>query len=724
VEGDPGKGPEDHRAIRACLRGRAYRELLNSPDRLAYPMKRIGPRGSGKFQPISWDRAWDEIAQALKDTLEGYGNQAVYRMYGSGAESSVMERRGSFPRLMNLLGGFLEGYNSYSSAQVGAAGPFLYGRNASNTITDIANTRLLLMFGDNTLETKAGGGGASFDLFMALKKSQARVISVDPRLSDTAALLAHRWIPIRPGTDGALAMAMNYVLVKEDLIDKSFLASHVLGFDDPFLPSSGRFKDYILGNSGDRTPKTPYWAQEITGCPAEDITELARELGKAKPAFVTQGLGPQRQAFGEATSLAIMSLAVLSGNVGLSGGNTGLMAGSWGLPFPGFPEGLNGLRERIPVFAWARAVKDVLTWKDDGLQGGQRLAQGIKFIWNAASDIPQNQHADLNGASRILSDRSLCPTVVTVDVRLTPTAMMSDYVLPAVLPPENQDIYNQGWGMARGFFLVTKKALPAPGEALPQYDIVAGLSERFGLRERFTMGLSQTGWVENIYRASRLVAEELPESMEEAIEHGPYSWHPKAPIVAFRAFREDPARFPLETPSGKIELYSDRLAKISQAFSLPEGEGIGPIPEYRESWEGPKAPLAKKYPLQLIGHHYKGRVHSSFAGLPSLERLAPQTLWINPLDAEARGLSHGDAARIWNDRGATLARVKVTSRIMPGVVSLPQGAWYRPRPDGTDEGGSVNVLTRDHPSPLAKGNPQHTNLVEVKPEGRGLGLEA
>jgi anaerobic dimethyl sulfoxide reductase subunit A len=123
--------------------------------------------------------------------------------------------------------------------------------------------------------------------------------------------------------------------------------------------------------------------------------------------------------------------------------------------------------------------------------------------------------------------------------------------------------------------------------------------------------------------------------------------------------------------------------------------------------------LREKYPLQLIGHHYKQRTHSTYGNVDWLKRVAPQELWINPADAEARGIKHADMVKVYNDRGTVLIPAKVTTRIMPGVLSLPQGAWFAPDKDGVDHGGCVNVLTSLRPSPLAKGNPQHTNLVQV-----------
>jgi anaerobic selenocysteine-containing dehydrogenase len=407
-----------------------------------------------------------------------------------------------------------------------------------------------------------------------------------------------------------------------------------------------------------------------------------------------------------------MSLAVLTGNVGLSGGNTGDVFGAWGPKWPRFPDGTNPVKQVMPSFSWARAIKDgqSMTNISDGIRGGDSLTSSIKFLWNCSSNITMNQHSDLVGTRKILQDPQLCHTIVTVDTRLTPSAKISDIVLPSNLAPEQDEIFVQGWGMAKGLFLVTKAALKAPGEAMSQYEIVSLLAERLGLKQEFTLSRSHWDWIYNLYHSSRALAPELPEDIESAIAHGPYIFPAPSQLIAFEDFRRDPQAFALSTPTGKIELHSERLAQIGSQWKLPDSEFITPVPQYNPHWEGP---TSAGYPLQLIGHHYKGRVHSSFANLKSLSLVAPQRLWINPYDADMRGLEHGDLAKIFNNRGQTLARVKITNRIMPGVVSLPQGAWFDPDSENIDHGGCINTLTRDWPSPLAKGNPQHTNRVDV-----------
>jgi anaerobic selenocysteine-containing dehydrogenase len=282
-----------------------------------------------------------------------------------------------------------------------------------------------------------------------------------------------------------------------------------------------------------------------------------------------------------------------------------------------------------------------------------------------------------------------------------------------VYPAEEDEIFRQGYAMTLGSLLVAPRAVEPPGEAKTQYEICSGLAERLGIGDQYTEGRTQKAWMEYLYHESRKLKPELPEDIDEAISHGIYKWYATSPLVALKAFRNNPRENPLSTPSGKIELFSRRLLDMGQSWELPDGDAITALPQYAHSWEGVHDPLRAQFPLQLIGHHFKGRVHSSFAGLAWLQKVAPQSLWINQLDAAKRGIRHGDMVKVFNGRGLTYVPAKVTLRIMPGVVSLPEGAWHKTNAEGEDIGGCVNVLTKDHSSPLAKGNPQHTNLVQV-----------
>ena len=719
--------------IRACLRGRGLRRWVYSKDRLLHPLKRVGRRGEGRFERISWDQALDIVAAELHRVLERFGNEAVFRMYGTGNLGGVVSSRDQIDRLMNMLGGRLDLHNSYSTAQIEHAMQYTYGeKETGNHISDLANSKLAVFFGNNPAETRMSGGGTVRDLILARQKSGVRLIVIDPRHTDTAAGLADEWIPIRPGTDAALVNGLAYVLITEELVDHAFLNSHTLGYDKNTMPegvlSSNSYKDYILGRGPDRFPKTPGWSAAITGIPAEHITRLAREIGTTKPVYIAQGWGPQRHAGGEQSARAICMLPILTGNVGIPGGNSGDREAPFGIPFPGIPVGENPVKTSIPCFLWTRAIQDHhhMTALNSGLRGKERLTAPIKFLWNFASNILINQHSDINRTKAILADDKKCEMIVVIDNMMTASARFGDILLPATSSFEENDLCYQSYAMEMGALVMRQQAIEPLGESRTLFDICAGVARRMGAGDIFTQGRGHDEWVEEMYHRCRRVRPELPEDFKAAVQTGIFKWaRPGNPRVGLKAFRDNPAGSPLKTPSGKIEIFSPRLWQMGRTWELPKGDVITALPEYHPTWGDPDQAACPDYPLQCVGHHYKQRTHSTYGNNPWLEEAAPQMVWINPLDAEPREISHGDRVRNFNSFGQTETRAKVTPRIMPGVISLPQGAWHREGPGGVDENGSINILTSQRPSPLAKGNPQHSNLVQVeKTRGRshsGLG---
>lgn len=224
--------------VRACLRGRSIRRRMNHPDRLKYPMKRVGKRGEGKFERISWDEALDTISDNLRRILKDYGNEAVHVLYGTGVDGGNITNSNVPYRLMNSCGGFLSRYGSYSTAQISAAMSYMFGANDGNSPDDIANTKLVVMFGNNPAETRMSGGGVTYYVEQARERSNARMIVIDPRYNDTAAGREDEWLPIRPGTDGALACAIAWVLITENMVDQPFLDKYCVGYDEKTLPAN------------------------------------------------------------------------------------------------------------------------------------------------------------------------------------------------------------------------------------------------------------------------------------------------------------------------------------------------------------------------------------------------------------------------------------------------------------------------------------------------------
>ncbi|EOG5423136.1 dimethylsulfoxide reductase subunit A [Cronobacter sakazakii] len=711
--------------VRACLRGRSMRRRVYNPDRLKYPMKRVGKRGEGKFVRISWDEALDTIAQGMKRIISEYGNEAIYLNYGTGTLGGTMTR--SWPpgktllaRLMNCCGGYLNHYGDYSSAQIAAGLSYTYGGWADgNSPSDIENSKLVVLFGNNPGETRMSGGGVTYYLEQARAKSQARMIVIDPRYTDTAAGREDEWIPIRPGTDAALAAAIAWVLITENYVDQPFLDNYCVGYDEktlpPGAPANGHYKAYILGDGPDGTAKTPAWAAPITGIPEARIIKLAREIGEAKPAFIAQGWGPQRHSNGELACRAIAMLPILTGNVGIHGGNSGAREGSFSLPFERMPTLQNPVETSISMFTWTDAIErgPSMTATADGVRGKEKLDVPIKMIWNYAGNCLINQHSQINRTHEILQDDKKCELIVVIDCHMTASARYADILLPDCTASEQMDFALDASCSNMAYVIFADQAIAPRFECRTIYDITSALAVRMGVGDTFSEGRTQEGWLRHLYAQSRRAIPELPD-FDTFRQQGIFKLRdPQGHHVAYQAFRENPTANPLDTPSGKIEIYSSALADIAAHWQLPEGDVIHPLPVYSPGFEQVSDPLRAQYPLQLTGFHYKSRTHSTYGNVDVLQAACRQQVWINPQDAQARGINDGDQVRVWNARGEARIEAKVTPRIMPGVVALGEGAWYQPDAQGVDHAGSINVLTTQRPSPLAKGNPSHSNLVQL-----------
>lgn len=716
--------------IRACVRGRSIRHRIYNPDRLKTPLRRVPgtTRGAGEWEEISWDEAFDEIAATIQRLIKDYGNESIYLNYGTGTLGGTITR--SWPpvqtpvaRLMNCVGGYLNHYGDYSSAQIaGAVGYHYGGWIGSNSLDDAKNAQLQILFGNNTLETRMSGGGETFVSQQTKKLHNVRTIVVDPRYSDTALGLADEWVALRPGTDAALVAGLAHVMISEDLHDQAFLDRYCIGFDEDHMPdgvpAGSSYRSYIMGEGPDGTEKTPRWAASVTGVPASSIIRLGREIGRARPVHITQGWGPQRHANGENQARAIFTLAALTGSVGVPGGGTGEREGAYSLPMANPFATENPVETAISVFGWTDAIDHgpEMTALRDGVRGKDKLDVPIKMVWQYAGNALTNQHGDINRTVRLLEDDTKCELIVVIDNQMTVSARYADIVLPDVSNAEQLDIIQQGSAGNLGYTIVADKVIEPLYDCRTVYDMMTEIARRLGVEQEFTEGRTQEEWVAAVVDASRENIPDLP-SFEELREMG--VWKVKAPTdsgnVALADFRADPEANPLATPSGKIEIFSQQLFELARTWELPKGDRITALPEHLDTWEGAaEARTNATYPLQVIGHHYKQRTHSSYGNVDWMKEAHPQVVWINPGDAAARGIANGDLVQVFNDRGRIQLPARVTARIAPGVMSVPQGAWYSPDKRGVDVGGSVNSLTSWHPSPIAKGNAQHTTLAQVQ----------
>ncbi|MDO4466981.1 MAG: molybdopterin-dependent oxidoreductase [Bacillota bacterium] len=692
--------------LRSCVRGRGYKYTFMNSRRLRYPMKRIGKRGEGKFKRITYEEAAKKIAQKMEETIQ-IAPESRYVIYSTGI-SAYMRPDDMIKRLLNIQGGYLEAYNSYSSACASYTTPYVYGDACSgNSEEDILNTNYLILWGHNPSESIFGSHRNYY--LSKLKQKGVKIVVIDPRESDSAIAYADQWIGIKPSSDAALADAMAYVIYENNLQDQHFIDTYCLGFDKNHMPkgyeSYENVHDYLYGLV-DGIVKTPEWASKLTGIPAKTIETLAVEYASAKPACILPGLGFQRTLTGEQSERGLMMLACLTGNVGIAGG--GAAGAGWTNEhfLPEFPIGKRKFEGIIPTFLWSKAIEKGTTFdfKNEGLKGVDRLRSNIKLIFNLAGNTLVNQHSNINETIKILEDESKAELIVGSDLFWTASTKYVDLLLPGTSVFEGNNIALP-WTYGHYLLHNTQAIQPLFGCRF-EYEWISLVAKELGLEEAFNEGRNFEEWLRYGYEQTRKHEPDLPDYAQFKKEGG-YFYTNAKPFIAYQ--RQIENGLPFSTPSGKIEIFSPSLVALENPNEIPA------IPKYVASLEGVEDPLKERYPLQLIGYHTKRRCHSIHDQNEFLEKVDPPALWVHPEDAAKRGIEQGDTILVYNDRGQVRIPAKVTKRIVPGVVAMSQGGWYTPDKNGVDIRGSINVLTMTHKtSPLAKGNPQHTNLVEVK----------
>ncbi|UCG54370.1 MAG: molybdopterin-dependent oxidoreductase [Dehalococcoidia bacterium] len=698
IETDDGEEPQ----YRACAKGRAYRQRVYAPDRLKYPMKRVGARGEGKFERISWDEALDIVARELSRVRETYGAESILFKSSSGDIGRIHGAQAHF-RILCMVGGCSEvwGIPSYEGAVFEQIATFGTASTTSSR-DDLLNSRLIIMWGWNPADTVMLTNTMWY--LVQAREAGINIVSVDPRYTNTAAVCANQWIPIRPGTDTAMLIAMSYVIINQDLQDQEFLDTYTVGFD--------KYREYVMGID-DGLPKTPQWAAAITGVTEETIESLAREYATVKPAALMAGIGPGRTAYGEQYHRAAATLAAMTGNIGIHGGDAGASAYTGMMtryPFMemgrGIPTPINPVESKAPprknsFLFWdgvnsRRSGNVHLTKVADailkGKAGGYPADYRLLYIVN--NNYP-NQYLNINKCVDALTSKPL-EFIVVFEQFMTSAAKFADILLPVNTCLERNDITT---GATLGFYGFMGKAIESIGESKSHLEICAELALRLGIKDYDNK--TEDELLRQIASGSTDITDY--EAFKKA---GGHKIRRNEPYVAFKQQIEDPENNPFPTPSGKIEIYCQRLADMKNPL-------IPPIPKYIETWEGLSDPLVQKYPLQLITTHFWRRAHSQYDNIPWLRELEPQRVLINSVDAGDRNIRNGDLVKVFNDRGITILPARVTERIMPGVVDIPQGAWYHPDENGVDRGGSANVLTKDEHSP-GGAYPTNTSLVQVE----------
>jgi biotin/methionine sulfoxide reductase len=704
-----------------------FPEALRHRARIAKPMVRRGwlengpgkddRRGRDEFVEMEWDAVLDLLAAELKRVNDKHGAKAVFGgSYGWSSAGRFHHAQSQLHRFFNVaLGGYVRSVNSYSAGASMVILPHVLGNyddvSRKNVAWDeiVAYTDVILAFGGMaTKNSRVASGGISRHTehqdMVAASKRGCQLVLISPLKSDLPDEVNNEWVPVRPGTDTALMLALAHTLVSDNGHDRGFLDSHCVGWTV--------FEDYLMGRSDDQ-PKDAAWAAGITGVNADDIRAMARRL-PGKRVLVTVAHSLQRAEHGEQPVWMASVLAAMLGQHGLPGGGYNYALGAianYGrrhnaVPIAALPQGKNNVGDFIPV---ARISDMLLNPGAPFDYNGQHLAYpDIKLVYWAGGN-PFHHHQDLNRLRRAFA---AVDTLVVHEIAWTATARHADIVLPCTMTLEREDI----GGAPTDPLMVAMHRLAEPfGEARDDYDIFTGLAERLGCKDAFTERRTSGQWLRHLYSFTRdgLAARGLEAPDFDTFWARGELTLPQLPHDggSIRAFRNDPAGKPLPTASGKIEISSEKVA----SFNYADCPG-------HPSWIPPVDVIGETTPLQLVANQPASRLHSQFdfGGHSSAEkRRGREVARMNPVDAAARGIADGDIIKLFNDRGACLAALVVTDDIMPGVVQLPTGAWYDPEDINEDKPlcvhGNPNVLTRDvGTSSLAQGCTGQLTTVQVE----------
>ncbi|MFC9324261.1 molybdopterin-dependent oxidoreductase [Kitasatospora sp. NPDC057015] len=703
---------------------------LDHPTRVRRPAVRQGwlehgpgpsaARGAEPFVEVEWEHALDLVAAELDRVRRDHGNQAVFGgSYGWASAGRFHHAQSQLHRFLNQFGGFTGSRNSYSLGTSLVLLPHLVGdaegvlRAASSWPTITRHTRLIVAFGGipakNVYVTPGGVTRHGTPGHLAELAAQGvEVALVSPLRDDLPDGPATDWFAISPATDTALMLALTHTLITEGLHDRAFLDACTVGFDT--------FADYLHGRP-DGIVKDADWAAGICGIPADRIRGLARRMAGTRT-LVTVTWSLQRARYGEQPVWAALALAAALGQIGLPGGGFGHGYGSMGdvgdtgpqLRLPFLPQGANPVADFIPC---ARIADLLLHPGEEFDYDGARLTYPDIRLVHWAGGNPFHHHQDLGRLRRAFARPD---TVIVHEPHWTATARHADIVLPVTTALEREDF---GGGRRDTHLIAMHRAVAPRGEARDDHAVLAGLAERLGFGEQFTQGRTPRQWLEHLYGewAEELAAtgRARPPAFADFWSAGEWQL-PGGPneFTLFEDFRADPARHPLRTPSGRIELASATIA----AMELPDCPGH---PSWLQPEERLGSPAADRHPLLLIANQPATRLHSQLdTGAVSLAAKVAgrEAVQLHPTDAAERGISTGELVRIFNDRGACLAGAVVTDRVRPGVVRLPTGAWFDPVP-GVEPPlcahGNPNVLTADLPSSrLSQGCVGQHALVQIE----------
>lgn len=654
IQGDP-----DHPFTQGflCAKVNRYLERTYHRDRLTRPLRRAGPKGAGRFEPVSWDDALDGIAERLGAIARSsHGPQAILPYSYAGTmgllQGSSMDRR-----FFHALGA--SRLDRTICATAGKVGMMMtVGASIGADAEGIPGCDLVLLWGTNTLTSNPH----LWPYVTQARARGARVIAIDPLRTRTAEQ-CDEWLAIRPGTDAALALAMMHVLFADGLQDDDYLERYTLG------------AEALRARALEWTPER---AASITGLDAASIRELARRYGRARSAFVRINYGLQRHAGGGMAVRTIACLPAVTGHWRHPGGGVQLST-SGNFKFNTTALERPDLNPDVRTINMIR-LGEALTTADAGV-GGPPVQALVVYNSNPADVAP-----DRNTVLRGLARDDLF--TVVLEHFQTNTADWADYLLPATTQLEHWDVH-----LAYGHLYATlnRPAIAPLGEAKPNTEIFRQLGRR--------MGLDPALFADDDEALVRVALDSPHERMqgvtfERLLERGWVRLNVPSPYAPYAH-----GNFP--TPSGKCEFHSERLAAM----------GFDPLPTYIPPYELPEtAPaLAARYPLSLISSPRHYFLNTTFVNIDSLRKRAEPECVMHPRDAERRGLVSGARVVVHNDRGHFTAALRVTEGIREGVVWAPSIWWGKLSPDGQN----ANATTSQRETDLGHGPVFYDNLVEV-----------
>lgn len=601
---------------RMCPKGNAAIMSLYDPDRVKRPLKRLGERGSGQWQEISYDQAIVEIASRLAAIRSSAGPDRVL-WFGEDASFTAMQEN-----FCNAFG--TPNYFIHSSlCDVSRKAAFLTTMGIDRPLPDLRNTRFMLIFGWNPLGAMKWAHLPRI-LLDGLARG-AKAVVVDPRCSETAEkALAYggQWLPIRPGTDGALALALAHVIIREGRQDTAFIANWSVGFDE--------FKAIVAD-------KTPEWGAAITGIPAETIAQVARDLATTKPAVIDVWSGPGQHVNGTEGSRAIAMLAGLIGQIDQPGSL--MMPSRKGpkfgmLPKPALPR-IDGAKTKYP-FAHSSGVY---------VEARDAMLTGQPYQPKAAVFVFQNFVMAVPNTTKNLDALRQLEFIVAIDTHMSETALMADYVLPGTVFLERYELISQ-WVTFPVVSLRQPVVPPLFGQK-PEYDVISDLARQLG-HTGYPFNVPYEQYLDDALRAGIGVRLADLQALPGATWIGGETTYRKYESQGF------------STPSRKFEFYSEQM----------RAKGLNPLPDYAPTEDGP----TPEHPLYLI--NWKEALHTHSRTMNNrwlMQYHGDNELWLNVDRARSLGIGEGDVVTVENEYGQGTVRARLTRRIHPDVVGLLHG---------------------------------------------------